>query len=168
MIGEEARHIYWTSALDERLEAARFFAAHIRRDASYISHGEIQTGLSVDGKSWASDLERRFIEDLSTMEDGQKLAVMRDASGAMIAAALVQWEETPRVKFGVLEDLAVPPALRSAGLGARMVAWIDAEARLRQCRWMFLESGKHNTRAHAFFEQCGFAEMSHVFVKEYR
>lgn len=158
--------IRWETAPIQRAEAARFFAAVISSDSSYISHGEVQTGLSLDAKAWAPDLESRFVEDLSDPSEGQQLAVMRDGDGRIVAAAVVQWEESARVSFGVLEDLAVPFALRSQGLGMQMVDWINAEARRRQCRWLFLESGKRNTRAHVFFERCGFTEFSHVFIKD--
>ena len=47
----------------------------------------------------------------------------------------------------------------------RMLLWIEDEAAKRQCRWLFLESGKNNLRAHSFFERHGFREMSHVFIK---
>lgn len=157
--------IVWIESTPEFTEAARFFAANISPDPSYISHGEIQGGLSPDGRSWAPDLEARFIEDLADKDDTQAVAVLRDEGGAILAAALVDWIETPRVRFGVLEDLAVPPALRSSGLGGRMVEFVEAEARKRGCRWLFLESGKHNHRAHAFFARHGFEEISHVFAK---
>ena len=157
--------IAWESDADVREAAAKFFVANINADAAYISHGEVQCGLSIDGVTWADDLESRFVEDLASMGADQQLAVMRDDQGAMIAVALVQWVDTPRVKFGVIEDLAVPAQMRSAGLGQKMMLWIEGEAAKRQSRWLFLESGKNNLRAHKFFERHGFREMSHVFIK---
>ena len=158
--------IAWAHDEATRAEVARFFAANIQGDASYISHGEIQCGLSIDGRTWAGDLEARFLEDLSAGDTGPQLAVMRNGDGALVAAALVEWVDTPRVRFGVIEDLAVPAELRSSGLGNKMMKWIETEASVRNCRWLFLESGRNNLRAHRFFERHGFREMSHVFVKE--
>lgn len=155
----------WTDAAADRAQAAAFFARVISLDTRYISHGEIQCGLSPDGTRWADDLDARFAEDLADPDPGAGLLLMRSAGGAIVAAAIVEWVETPRVRFAVLADLAVDPALRSGGTGARMVAAIEAEARRRAMGWIFLESGKDNARAHAFFERHAFREISHVFGK---
>lgn len=157
--------VQWEASAEQRAEAARFFAETIKLDDAYVSHGEIQSGLSLDGKTWAPDLAVRFAEDLADMDEDLQLAVMRDDAGAIVAAALVEWTFTSRVRFGTLADLAVSATHRSHGLGAQMVAWIIEQAQQRKCRWMFLESGKHNHRAHEFFGRHGFVEMSHVFVK---
>ncbi len=145
--------------------AARFFARTIGGDLRYISHGEIQCGLSPDGKNWAPGLETLFIADLRDMDDDQGLLVARAANGAIAAAAIVEWVQTPRVRFGVLADLSVDPALRSAGLGARMVEEISQEAQRRDMQWLFLESGKDNAGAHDFFERHGFEQVSQVFAR---
>jgi ribosomal protein S18 acetylase RimI-like enzyme len=63
-----------------------------------------------------------------------------------------------------LEDLAVTPDLRSRGVGAELESFVRAEAVRRGCSWVFLESGKDNTRAHKFFERAGYHEVSHVFA----
>ena len=86
---------------------------------------------------------------------------------ALPAAALeVQSVKLPeRVRFAVLEDLSVDPAIRSLGTGALMVAEIEAEARRREMGWIFLESGRENLRAHSFFERHGFGLVSETFGK---
>ena len=81
------------------------------------------------------------------------------------AAALILWTATDRVRFAILEDLAVDPAARSRGAGGLMVTEIEAEAKRRDMGWIFLESGKDNLRAHGFFERHGFGLMSHTFAK---
>lgn len=157
--------IDWENTPEQRDAAAAFFAANISQDAAYISHGEVQGGLSLDGKTWAADIATRFLNDLREPDPTLNVAVMRNEAGEIVAAALVRWEQTPRVTFGVIEDLAVPSTRRSGGLGAQMMEWIEAEAIKRKCRWLFLESGKNNVRAHHFFERHGFEEFSHVFIK---
>lgn len=144
---------------------ARFFARTIGGDARYISHGEIQGGLSDDGVAWRDDLEDRFVEDLRDPGADTGLLVARAADGALAGAAIVEWHVTRRTRFAILADLSIQPARRSAGLGARMVAEIECEARRRDMQWIFLESGKDNLRAHAFFERHAFHEISHVFGK---
>jgi ribosomal protein S18 acetylase RimI-like enzyme len=158
--------IGWEQGAAAWAEAARFFARVISADPGYISHGEIQTGLSADGKTWVPDLESRFLVEAAADQNGRSLAVARDARNAIVAAGAVRWNfETEDARFATLQDLAVEPALRSQGLGARMVEFVEREVRARNCAWLFLESGKDNRRAHEFFERAGFHEVSHVFAK---
>jgi len=165
-----ACRIGWEEGAAAWGDAARFFARVISLDPAYISHGEMQTGLSLDGRTWIADLEARFLAEATAEEagsPGRSLAVARDGtSGGIAAAAAVSWDfDTPDAPFAVLQDAAVEPALRSKGIGADLVAFVEREARARGARWLFLESGKDNVRAHSFFERVGFHEVSHVFAK---
>jgi GNAT superfamily N-acetyltransferase len=158
-IGWEEDPAAWT-------EAARFFARIISLDTAYISHGEIQTGLSLDGKTWIPDLEARFLAEATADQGGRSLAVARDFKGTIVGAAAVSWSfETEDARFATLQDLAVEPSFRSKGLGAEIVQFVEREVRARKAAWLFLESGKDNRRAHSFFERVGFQEVSHVFAK---
>ncbi|HVI99715.1 MAG TPA: GNAT family N-acetyltransferase [Sphingomonas sp.] len=110
-------------------------------------------------------MESRFVEDLRDPGDETGLLVARAADDTLVGAAIVEWTVTRRTRFATLADLSIEPAQRSSGLGARMVAEIEREARRRGMQWIFLESGKDNHRAHAFFERHAFHEISHVFGK---
>ena len=124
--------------------------------------------MSRDGRSWEPDLDALLVEDVSNPDPDRDrdrdLLLMRD-QGAICAAAIVLWTVTPRVSFAVLEDLSVDPSARSHGLGARMIAEVEAEALRRNMGWIFLESGKDNRRAHEFCGRHGFDELSHTFGK---
>jgi ribosomal protein S18 acetylase RimI-like enzyme len=158
--------IGWEDGPAALADAARFFARVISAEPAYISHGEIQTGLSADGETWVPDLEARFLAEATTDQSGRSLAVARDAANAIVAAAAVSWSfETAQPRFAVLQDLAVEPSLRSKGLGATIVEFVEREAQARNARWLFLESGKNNRRAHAFFERQDYQVISHVFAK---
>ena len=160
--------IKWATTRQEWADAARFFARVIGSDPAYISHGEIQGALSLDGKTWAPNLERRFLDELGDFDDTRGVAIMRDANGAIVSAANVTWScEFAEAPFATLQDMAVEPALRSSGVGAELLAFVEAEARRRGAKWMFLESGKDNHRGHAFFARHGFGEVSHVFAKRF-
>ena len=149
----------------EDVQAAAAFASRvIGQGVDYISHGEIQTGLSPDGRSWADNLPALYLADFSDLKD-RDLLVARTPDGAIAAVAILAWEETPRMCFAVIEDLVVDPALRSAGVGARMLEALSARVQERGVEWVFLESGLRNERAHAFFRRHGFAEVSHVFAR---
>jgi ribosomal protein S18 acetylase RimI-like enzyme len=155
----------WVATAAEREAAGRFLAAAVKDDARYISHGEIQCGLSPDGRRWADDLGTLLAEDMAGIGDDRSVLVARGATAAIVGVAIVFWVATPRVRYAVLEDLAVAPAMRSHGLGERMTDAVAAEARSRGAAWLFLESGRDNHRAHDFFTRHGFTEMSRVFAR---
>ena len=153
-------------ARGEELPAvAAFFANIIALDESYVSHGEVQTGLSLDGKTWVGDLDARLAEDFAALGDERSVAVAVGPDG-LAGAAILLWSVTARVSFMVIEDLAVDPAMRSHGVGAGLVAFAEAAGVERGMQWAFLESGLHNEGAHRFFDKHGFEAVSKVFSKK--
>lgn len=155
----------WDKSEATAREAAAFAGRIIGLHAPYISHGEIQTGLSDNGKTWVPDLPARYEADFLDMGEDRDLLTARLPDGTLAGIAIVAWEETPRRKFAVLEDMAVDPDQRSLGIGAALLDAVDVRVKARGVEWLFLESGKENLRAHAFFERHGFEELSHVFAK---
>ena len=136
----------------------------IGSQSSYISHGEIQVGLSPDGKRWIDDLEARYAADFAA-EDEREMLIARDSGGAIAGIGILCPKLDGEVPFGVIEDMAVDPALRGAGIGRAMLDQLTARARELGCGWVFLESGLGNDKAHDFFVDHGFAKTSHVFAK---
>ncbi len=155
----------WVETQGDNTLIATFFAEVIAADESYISHGEIQTGLSEDGRTWSHKLSRLMAQDLADFDEGRSIAVAHNAEAGLIGAAIVAWTITDRVHFGTIEDLAVAPQWRSHGVGGQLMALIEARAHQRGARWLFLESGLNNHGAHGFFERGGFQPISKVFVK---
>lgn len=137
----------------------------IGADTRYISHGEIQTGLSDDGINWSPNLAAMFAEDFADLGDARVVLAAYGADDAPLGLAIVAWEETSRRKFAVLEDMVVEPAARSLGIGGHLLGAVEALAIAHGVNWLFLESGLRNDRAHAFFERHGFGMTSHVFAK---
>lgn len=168
-MGASADDVTLSLEWDKRPETARaaaaFAGAVIGGDTAYISHGEIQTGLSLDATHWAPDLATLYAADFVDLGEDRDLLVARDGGGAIVGIAVVAWEETPRRKFAVLEDMAIDPARRSLGIGKRLLDAVAERVRGRGIEWLFLESGLRNVRAHAFFERNGFEEISHVFAR---
>ncbi len=147
-------------------EAARFAAAAIGRQQSYISHGEIQTGLSVDGEHWIDGLEARYRQDFSDPGDAREMLVARRADGAIAGVGVISWQLDGPARYGTIEDMAVDPDLRGGGIGQQLLERLVARLEERGCDWAFLESGRENRRAHAFFEANAFGEISHVFARK--
>lgn len=93
------------------------------------------------------------------------LAEARDASGARVGAAIVEWHADAPAPYAVIADVVVEPTARDAGVGAALVSFVLAEAKARGLGWAFLESGETNHHAHEFFERQGFGVVSKVFAK---
>lgn len=146
-------------------EAARFLASVIALDPAYISHGEIQCGLSPDGRRWADDLGAMIEADLAGRGPDRRVAAARDEGGAIRAAAVLLTVATPRLHYAVIEDLAVDPDCRSSGVGARLVVFLERELAAQGIAWSFLESGRGNQGAHRFFERLGYEPVSTTFAK---
>jgi GNAT superfamily N-acetyltransferase len=84
---------------------------------------------------------------------------------ALAAAAVVTWELDKPGRVATLQDVVVDPEQRGHGVGAALLRFVEAEALERGCRWLMLESGVRNARAHAFFERAGLEVVSHTFAK---
>ena len=158
--------IEWVETKELRRKAVDFLSATITTDTAYISHGEIQTGLSEDGKVWAPTAPNLMLADMAE-RDHNTSVVLAHENDVIVGTAIVVWTQTPHVSFGVIEDVAVAHSHRSKGLGTEILEFIISDAKLRQMNWMFLESGLDNHRAHAFFERHGFNTVSHVFAKRF-
>lgn len=144
-------------------DAAAFAAEVIGAAPEYISHGEIQTGLSDDGESWVPGLAGLFASDFANRGDRDLLVVRHGAD--VVGLLVVAFETGERRTFAVIEDMAVAPALRSQGLGSRILREAMDRIKARSVEWVFLESGLRNHEAHAFFEREGFTMTSHVFAR---
>jgi GNAT superfamily N-acetyltransferase len=159
------RVVAWTADNAELQAVGQFLARVIAQDTAYISHGEIQSALSPDGKNWAPDLSQRFAGDMRQLGPNRSVAAMREDK-ALIGAAIVLWQtEEPDAAHGILEDIAIEPDARAAGAGQALVDFIEAEAKTRGMKWLFLESGLRNAGAHRFFERAGYEPVSKVFAK---
>jgi GNAT superfamily N-acetyltransferase len=148
-------------------EAAAVFTRLMLLDPAYISHSEIQWGLSPDGLRWADDAEEQVGGYMQWVRGAAeaRMAVATDGAEALLGVAVVTFETDMPGRFATVQDLVVEPQARGGGVGARLLGFVQAEAERQGCRWLFLESGVRNGRAHAFFEREGFAPTSHTFAK---
>lgn len=68
--------------------------------------------------------------------------------------------------FLYVDDLVTAPDVRSRGHGARLMAWLEAEARRRGCRRLHLDSGVQRFGAHRFYFAQGMHIASYHFARE--
>ena len=152
------------AAPDQLEAAARFLAAAVRADDRYVSHGEVQTGLSPDGERWAPDLEALMVEDFKDLGP-DRAVLLAHVDGRLAGVAVILRHADDRARYVVVEDVAVAPEARAAGVGGRMMDAIEADARASGADWAFLESGLDNDDAHRFFERRAYRPLSKVFAK---
>ncbi len=154
------------SSAKQLRQVARFMARTVSLDPSYISHSEIQLGLSPDGRSWAQDLESKLLDEADSTETNTLVYAAISTDDEILAASRVSVHFDKGPLYAIIEDMAVSPDHRSSGLGSRLADAIEADAMNQGVTWLFLESGKKNVGAHRFFERHGFSEISHVFGKQ--
>lgn len=63
------------------------------------------------------------------------------------------------------DNVVVDQAQRSAGIGARLMAWIEAEAERLGCEIVKLETYAARTRTRAFYRREGYEEPGVVMIK---
>lgn len=65
-----------------------------------------------------------------------------------------------------VENVAVLPAWRAHGIGARLMNWIEAAARERGCNKVTLDAYAVNAAARAFYQRLGYDPRGVHFVRE--
>ncbi len=164
---EHALQIAWVGSDDDTAALAAFFVAHV--DPSYISHGEIFCGRATTPDAWAPDLfavVRAELDEIVAGDPTEKRAFLARSGGSLVAMGIVALELAARAPHAVIEDIVVDRARRGQGLGGRVLSSLTAMLHELGARSLFLESGIHNERAHAFFHDAGFHTVSVVMRKE--
>lgn len=82
--------------------------------------------------------------------------LLRDATGQVVGGLLgaTAW------RWFYIENLAVPPALRGAGWGRKLMSAAEAEARRRGCIGIRLDT--YSFQARGFYERLGFAVIGQI------
>jgi GNAT superfamily N-acetyltransferase len=168
--------IAWCANPSRARELADFFAANVGSVPEYISHSELQGARALAPDRWRPDLAAILLREIEPRliatgqsrpgNVSQPIAVA-EADGRLVAVSFVIFAgAAPVVPFVTIEDLVVDRSRRSRGIGNAVVDWVVAEARARNIRRIFLESGHTNARAHHFFEREGFRTCSIVMMKD--
>lgn len=97
-----------------------------------------------------------------------QIIVGTDAAGEIIACAqlnVLAGLSFTAAKRALVEGVRVSSALRSAGIGAALMAECEARARAAGCTLIQLTSNNTRSRAHAFYARLGYAA-SHTGFKK--
>lgn len=149
------------------------FIGHINAHPEYISHGEIQMGVGVashtaDGSFAgkpspnAPTMWHKYITEKLTSDDAA-VFVAEDENGQLLGFSVIDIEEDGADPFGMLCDLLVLPESRSRGIGAALMQRDFEWFHQKGIADIYLESGRENHSAHAFFEHRGFEHVSNIY-----
>jgi GNAT superfamily N-acetyltransferase len=111
-------------------------------------------------------VESEFVAQVrAMMAEGYQLAFM-EAEGRVVCVAGFRVSTNFFLgKHLYVEDLSTAEASRSAGNGARMMAWLREKARAEGCAALNLDSGVQRHRAHRFYFDQGMHIACHHFLE---
>lgn len=120
-----------------------------------------------DEPAGVTDRQRAAIAEIIT--DAHQDLLVGELDGRVVCTAQVTWMRMLSADGGLycqVEAVRTAADLRGRGIGAELMAHVEADARRRGAARMQLTSNASRTRAHAFYERLGFTA-SHVGMKKY-
>lgn len=120
-----------------------------------MSREFIEQGL---GWRWGPGAVQRCLRDRAT-----NVAVARDVDGTIAGFGIMKYADSDAhlLLFGVT------PAQRRLGIGAALLAWLEASAATAGIELIFLEARAGNTAAREFYRRQGYRELA-VLRRYYR
>lgn len=131
----------------------------------YISHGEVQMGVATGLNTPAcngKEMWRKYISGKINSEDSH-VFICRNYDSSILGFTVLSIEEDGADPFGVICDLLTLPQSRGKGIGGALLDAGREWFRGKGIKSLYLESGKDNHSAHAFFEKRGFRMLSHIY-----
>lgn len=157
----------------DAMRLREIFVSHIAAHPEYISHGEIQMGVGVASHNADGSFVGRVAPDADEMwlkyaegkivSDQSCVFLAETSGGDIMGFSIVDIEEDGADPFGMLCDLLVLPQYRSRGIGAALMKFDFEWFSSKGVKDVYLESGKDNHDAHAFFERRGFEHVSNIY-----
>ena len=135
-------------------DAGRLLEPDLLRAAEAV-HRQLRAALPED-----------YVARLSEIFAAGGRLVVAQRHGAVVAVAL--WrvvENTYEGRRLYVDDLVCDESCRSAGVGGRLLAWLESRARDLGCGVLALDSGVQRARAHAFYFREGMSIPSFSFRK---
>jgi GNAT superfamily N-acetyltransferase len=135
------------------------------READETDAGSIAELMSTLGYATSRDEARRRLERLRSLPGSAVLVAELDGRVAgVIALSAIHLLERGQPSCRITA-LVVRPELRRQGIATSLLTEADQEARRQGCFRLEVTSRPERPAAHAFYEQAGFSERPHRFVR---
>ncbi len=167
------KYSFALAGAEDEAAMADIFIGHIDAHREYISHGEMQMGVAT-GQAVGGDIVCRpaddarerwltYIHDHITSNEAVVYKVVDNSTGEIVAFCVAEIEEDEGCRYGMVCDVLVRETCRGGGVGGRLLQMAIDWLHSHNINEIYLESGKNNAAAHAFFEKRGFIHVSEIF-----
>lgn len=145
-------------------EISTFFVENITPD--YISHSEVLFWRADDFQTFNPNLKSVVYEELmsSLKRDDLKVLVLENETSSIVWVALISIIKNSKKIFTILDDIIIDKNFRGQSLWHIFVEEIIKFCKELWAEMILLESWIHNEKAHHFFEEFGFKEISKSYV----
>lgn len=148
-------------------QMVQLFCENIKRELSYISHGEIQMGIALNEDHLAPNFEELWTKYLAAQIGRFKDTILVYEHNKLVEGFIIgEIDQDRNDRFGVVCDLIVNSTQRKKGIGSQLLNALLEIYKSKGIKDFYLESGVNNHAAHVFFEKRGFKKVSSVFRKE--
>jgi len=148
----------------DRLNVFRLFIDMLQANKSYISHGEIQMGLSYDGQTLAPDAEEKWQRYFERQHsDSQSFIYVCEDKAELIGFTIFGIENDYDKDYGIIYDILVKDEYKGTGAATTLFQCAIEQLKSAGISDCYLESGIDNHRAHAFFKKKGFKHISNIY-----
>lgn len=137
-------------------------------DSTYISHGEMQMGLSTDGYSFTEDFKEKWIDyfDRQTKDESVFTLVCYDEASELAGFIIFGIESDFAENYGILYDFFVRIKYRGTGLADKLLLEAFRTYKPYNIKDLYFESGANCHRAHAYYKRKGAKHISNVYKIE--
>lgn len=140
------------------------FAHNLHTHSSYISHGELQMGISYDGTTLAPDFKEKWEHYLNRHHENEDSRIYVYEENTTIAGFIIfGTDDDHDKKFGVIYDMLLNDNYKGKGLGSLLLQAATDYFKTQHINDCYLESGVENHSAHGFFEHKGFKHVSNIY-----
>ena len=150
--------------IEDEDRLVEMFCSNLETFKEYISHGEIQMGLSADGVTLSHGYREKWRRYLGRHNDDPKSHICVFEKDDVIEGFIIFGIEDDYDKeYGVIYDILVSDNHKSRGIGNQLFEYainIYESLNITDC---YLESGINNHGAHTFFEKKGFKHISNIY-----
>jgi len=158
--------VRWALPEDNIPELVSFFIQNAGN--TYISHGEIQSGRSLNETEWSTNIEEILLEEFnsSILDNTSRLNDLAVAfyNSTLVGVLLIDYVDSANGRYATLSDIVIHQNFRHEKIGETLARWVMLKLKEENIEHVFAESNINNASAHYFLNKLGFKTISKVFI----